>query len=83
LDGNNCDEKEIQDFFTYCIEQCLPDMQPMPGGPVVSVYLNREKHFSFVELKTVELCNACFDLENVPFKGQPIKLRRPNDFQEK
>jgi splicing factor U2AF subunit len=79
--ADGTDETEIKNFFNYCIEQCLPIHGNIPGGPVSTVYLNREKKFSFVELKTIEICSACFDLENIPFKGQPVKIKRPNDYK--
>jgi splicing factor U2AF 65 kDa subunit len=71
-------EPEIQAFFNDVIDRALGERQD--GGAVVSVYINRERHFAFVELKTIELTTACMNLDGVSFRGQPVKIRRPNDY---
>ncbi|TMW55104.1 hypothetical protein Poli38472_013866 [Pythium oligandrum] len=71
-------EQEITEFFNDVIDRALGERQE--GGAVVSVYINRERHFAFVELKTIELTTACMNLDGVSFRGQPLKIRRPNDY---
>lgn len=71
-------EMEITEFFNDVIDRALGEKQE--GGAVVSVYINRERHFAFVELKSIELTTACMNLDGVTFRGQPLKIRRPNDY---
>lgn len=71
-------ETEITEFFNDVIDRALGERQE--GGAVVSVYINRERHFAFVELRTIELTTACMNLDGVSFRGQPLKIRRPNDY---
>lgn len=71
-------ETEISAFFDEIIDRALGVHQE--GGSVVSVYINRERHFAFVELKSIELTTACMNLDGVAFRGQPLKIRRPNDY---
>lgn len=44
------------------------------------MYINRERHFAFVELKSIELTTACMELDGISYQGQPLKIRRPNDY---
>ncbi|RLN68674.1 hypothetical protein BBJ28_00007972, partial [Nothophytophthora sp. Chile5] len=71
-------EPEITAFFNDVIDRALGEKQE--GGAVVSVYINRERHFAFVELRTIELTTACMNLDGVAYRGQPLKIRRPNDY---
>ena len=52
-----------------------------PGeNPVMTVYINRERNFAFVELNTIELTTACLQLDGIKFNGQSLRIRRPNDY---
>ncbi|OQR86675.1 splicing factor U2af large subunit [Achlya hypogyna] len=71
-------EQEIERFFNEVIDKALGERQE--HGSVVSVYINRERHFAFVELKSIELTTACMELDGVSYHGMPLKIRRPNDY---
>ena len=49
--------------------------------PILSVYINRERRFAFVEFKTMEICTACMGLDGIDIlnKGK-VKVKRPNDY---
>lgn len=50
--------------------QALPE-EPQEGGAVVSVYINQDRHFAFVEFKSIELTTACTQqLDGISFKGE-------------
>ena len=55
------------------------------GNPVVQVYINADKCFSFVELNSVELTSACLSLDGMRYDlrngSSIIRIRRPNDFK--
>lgn len=54
-----------------------------PGSCVVNVYLNHEKKFAFVELRTVEETSNAMALDNVVFEGVNVRIRRPADYRPK
>ena len=47
----------------------------------MQIYINHDKAFAFVELKSIELTSACCQLDGILFKNAPVKIRRPNDFK--
>jgi splicing factor U2AF subunit len=51
-----------------------------PGPCVVNVYINAEKKFAFVELRTVEECSNATSLDGVMFEGVAVRVRRPADY---
>lgn len=71
-------EMDLKVFFNDVIDTAMGIKQV--GGSVVSVYINRERHFAFVEMSTIELANACMNLDGIAFQGNPVKIRRPNDY---
>lgn len=42
-----------------------------PGEPVLSVYINHEKKFAFVEFRAIEEATAAMDLDGIPYKYAP------------
>ena len=49
---------------------------------ILSVYVNNDKVYAFVEFTTIELTSAMCNLDGIKFKGEnPLKIRRPNDFK--
>lgn len=71
-------DTEIQAFFDRVFKLC--DKSSKPGTPVVSVYVNRDKKFAFVEFRSMEEASACMHLDGIEFKGTQIKIRRPSDY---
>jgi splicing factor U2AF subunit len=52
----------------------------MPGDHIVSVFINHEKRFGFLELRTIELTTAVLQLDGLFFNGHQLKIKRPNDY---
>ena len=50
------------------------------GDPVLSVYFNAERKFSFVEFRTVEETSNAMALDGVYFEGSNVRVKRPNDY---
>ncbi|CAN0188453.1 unnamed protein product, partial [Phaeothamnion confervicola] len=71
-------DAELRDFFNNVIDRALGEA--VEGGAVVNVYLNQERAFAFVEIKTVELTTACLQLDGLVFQDQQLKIRRPSDY---
>ncbi|CAM9784314.1 unnamed protein product [Chrysoparadoxa australica] len=74
----NTTDKELQTFFEDVIARAIS--AEMAGGAIVSVYLNPERAFAFVELKSVELTSACMALDGILMKDSQLKIRRPSDY---
>jgi splicing factor U2AF subunit len=72
-------EQDIHDHFSRAIETSLRDVH-CEQDPILSVYINQERHFCFLEFKTVEMTTACLGLDGLEIQGQPIKIKRPNDY---
>lgn len=51
-----------------------------PGDAVVNVYINHEKKFAFVEMRTVEEASNAMALDGILFEGAPVRVRRPTDY---
>lgn len=51
-----------------------------PGDAVVNVYINHEKKFAFVEMRSVEEASNAMALDGIMFEGAPVKVRRPSDY---
>ena len=43
------------------------DKDKYPGRPVLSVYLNMEKRFGFIEFRTVEEATAALGLDGIVY----------------
>lgn len=52
------------------------------GNPVLSVYLNLEKRFAFIELRSLPETAAALAMDGVLFRNMSLRMRRPNDYNE-
>ncbi|KAE8771266.1 Splicing factor U2af large subunit A [Hordeum vulgare] len=50
------------------------------GDAVVNVYINHDKKFAFVEMRSVEEASNAMALDGIMFEGAPVKVRRPTDY---
>ncbi|KAL6908180.1 hypothetical protein ACP4OV_002350 [Aristida adscensionis] len=51
-----------------------------PGDAVLNVYINHDKKFAFVEMRSVEEASNAMALDGILFEGAPVKVRRPTDY---
>jgi len=84
-------ESQLHTFFHDAIRTCMPTkMHPHDNteededddeDPILSVYINKERRFAFLELKSIELTTAVLALDGVDVlqKGK-VKIKRPNDY---
>lgn len=77
-------EEEVYRFFNGVVKQLLPPGS-YDGHPVSKVYLNTEKNYAFVEFPSIELTNACMQLDGIRFDhsmgSAVIRVRRPTDYR--
>mmetsp|Transcript_10228 Transcript_10228/g.25941 ORF Transcript_10228/g.25941 Transcript_10228/m.25941 type:complete len:889 (+) Transcript_10228:130-2796(+) len=75
---HNVSEPLITRFFSNALQAIGGTRQT--GDPVVNVYINYEKRFSFVEFRTVEETSNAMALDGILFEGTNARVRRPNDY---
>jgi len=75
-------ESEVHKFFREAINIAMNrDPSSTEEDPILSVYINRERRFAFVEFKTLEICTACLSLDGIDVLGKgKVKVKRPNDY---
>lgn len=71
-------EAQIGDFFN----RALVASKGSESGdePVISVYINLDKRFAFIETRTMREAVAGLYLDGVKFFSVFLRVRRPNDF---
>ena len=85
-------EDDIHSFFRDAIRDALvldPDKTPshashksqyVDNDPIISVYINKERRFAFLEFKTMEITTACLALDGIDVRGRgKVKVKRPNE----
>ncbi|XP_057823616.2 splicing factor U2af large subunit B isoform X2 [Cryptomeria japonica] len=72
-------EQSIATFFSQ-VMTAIGGNTAGPGDAVVNVYINHEKKFAFVEMRTVEEASNAMALDGIIFEGVPVRVRRPSDY---
>lgn len=71
-------DAQIGDFFNRALKASKG--VESEGDPVISVYINLEKRFAFIETRTIREAAAGLALDGVRFRDMFLRLRRPNDY---
>ncbi|OVA00566.1 RNA recognition motif domain [Macleaya cordata] len=72
-------EQTIATFFSR-VMAAIGGNSAGPGDAVVNVYINHEKKFAFVEMRTVEEASNAMALDGIMFEGVSVRVRRPTDY---
>ncbi|KAG6773946.1 hypothetical protein POTOM_021291 [Populus tomentosa] len=72
-------EQSVATFFSQ-VMAAIGGNTAGPGDAVVNVYINHEKKFAFVEMRSVEEASNAMALDGIIFEGAPVKVRRPSDY---
>ncbi|XP_038690970.1 splicing factor U2af large subunit A-like isoform X2 [Tripterygium wilfordii] len=72
-------EQTIAIFFSR-VMAAIGGNSAGPGDAVVNVYINNEKKFAFVEMRTVEEASNAMALDGIVFEGVAVRVRRPSDY---
>ncbi|KAK9936343.1 hypothetical protein M0R45_013190 [Rubus argutus] len=72
-------EQTIATFFSQ-VMAAIGGNSVGPGDAVVNVYINHEKKFAFVEMRTVEEASNAMALDGIIFEGVAVRVRRPTDY---
>jgi splicing factor U2AF 65 kDa subunit len=76
----NTSDVEVGDFFNRALIHAKG--VESSGNPVISVYLNLEKRFAFIELRSIREAAAALAMDGVLFRSMSLRMRRPNDYNE-
>lgn len=79
LSPNNCDEDALKNFLNKVICNCIGD--EIDSSYILSIYINRQKCFAFVELNSIELTTACLELDGILFLNSQLKILRANEYK--
>ncbi|KAA8531854.1 hypothetical protein F0562_006429 [Nyssa sinensis] len=71
--------ESVATFFSHVMSAIGGDTA-CPGDAVVNVYINHEKKFAFVEMRSVEEASNAMALDGIIFEGAPVMVRRPSDY---
>ncbi|XP_058794904.1 splicing factor U2AF 50 kDa subunit-like [Phymastichus coffea] len=72
-------EKEMMEFFNQKMH--LSGLAQADGNPVLSCQINLDKNFAFLEFRSIDETTQAMTFDNIEFKGQILKVRRPHDYQ--
>ncbi|KAM1004912.1 hypothetical protein ACFX13_005089 [Malus domestica] len=82
-------EQTIATFFSQVMAaiggNSVGSITELAGDAVVNVYINHEKKFAFVEMRTVEEASNAMALDGIIFEacqlqGVAVRVRRPTDY---
>ncbi|XP_062013193.1 splicing factor U2af large subunit B-like isoform X1 [Rosa rugosa] len=77
-------EQTIATFFSQVMAaiggNSVGPVSELAGDAVVNVYINHEKKFAFVEMRTVEEASNAMALDGIIFEGVAVRVRRPTDY---
>ncbi|KAF9358394.1 U2 small nuclear RNA auxiliary factor 2 [Mortierella sp. AD094] len=72
-------EESLANFFNQTMMSM--NLTTGAGTPVMSVHINYEKNYAFVEFRTPEEATAAMAFDGIVFQAQTLKIRRPKDYQ--
>ncbi|XP_047314824.1 splicing factor U2af large subunit B isoform X4 [Impatiens glandulifera] len=75
----SANEQSVAIYFSH-VMAAIGGNTAGPGDAVVNVYINHEKKFAFVEMRSVEEASNAMALDGIIFEGAPVKVRRPSDY---
>ncbi|KAK9054228.1 hypothetical protein SSX86_025306 [Deinandra increscens subsp. villosa] len=75
----SANEQNVAAFFSH-VMSTIGGNAAGPGDAVANVYINHEKKFAFLEMRSVEEASNAMALDGIIFEGTPVKVRRPSDY---
>ncbi|KAK4337894.1 hypothetical protein RND71_042381 [Anisodus tanguticus] len=75
----SANEQSVATYFNH-VMSAISGNTAGPGDAVVNVYINYEKKFAFVEMRSVEEASNAMALDGIIFEGTMFKIRRPTGY---
>ena len=74
-------EEDVHKFFRSSIHTAMGEEEETAEDHIISVYINKERRFAFIEFHSIDVCTACLALDGIDVcdKGT-VKVKRPNDY---
>jgi hypothetical protein len=72
-------EDQVKTFLNEVISNCMDEDHC--NNYILSVYMNHKKCFAFVELCSVELTQACLELDGIVYRSSVLKIQRANEYK--
>ncbi|KAG1368738.1 putative protein phosphatase 2C 55 [Cocos nucifera] len=72
-------EQSVAAFFNQ-VMAAIGGNTAGPGDAVVNVYVNHERMFAFVDMRSVEEASNAMALDGIIFEGEPVRVRWPTDY---
>jgi hypothetical protein len=72
-------EEQLKAYLNEVISMCLEEENN--DTYILSIYTNHKKCFAFIELKSIELCDACLELDGIVYRGCVLKIQRANEYK--
>lgn len=72
-------EDQVKTFLNEVISNCMDEDHT--NTYILSIYMNHKKCFAFVELCSVELTQACLELDGIVFRSSVLKIQRANEYK--
>ena len=79
IHASHADEESLRVFLNSVICKCLGD--DPDSSYILSIYVNQQKCFAFVELNSIELTTACLELDGILYLNSPLKILRANEYK--
>ncbi|KAK8789834.1 hypothetical protein WA158_006614 [Blastocystis sp. Blastoise] len=76
----DCTQEELCEFVENIVKKCVNQNVALPC--TIGADMHCDKGYALVEFKSAEVCSACLVLSGLIFKGQPIKVNRPIDYDQ-
>lgn len=71
-------DKELLAFFNKVL--MATGCSTAPGAPVMHAFVDGQRRFAFVEMRTAVEANNALALDGIVMRGVPLPLRRPSDY---
>eukprot|EP01018_Ginkgo_biloba_P021154 Gb_01836 [translate_table: standard] len=75
----SANEQSVATFFSQ-VMAAIGGNTAGPGDAAVNVYINQEKRFAFVEMRTVEEASNAMSLDGIVYEGVAVRVKRPTDY---
>merc|ERR1719330_214678 len=74
-------ENDVHDFFRSAIHTAMDEDKDTAEDHILSVYINKERRFAFIEFVSMDICTACLALDGIDVCNRgKVKVKRPNDY---
>lgn len=74
----NINEQQLAEFFNTAM--ITAKVTQKAGNPVVTVQMNKDKGFAFIEFRSPDDATAGIAFDGIILQGNALKVRRPKDY---